>query len=180
MAFKSATKTLAAVITTGMVAFPALTSTALANATEPVDVKVEFVEPITLTETQNLDFGMLSTDMVATNTLTIATDDSLTDTNGLKLDPAATQKAADITMTATASQTVSISVAETGSATGYSLGSFKCKYAAGSETACGSSDDFNVTTSASTTLTIGATLTGNGSDAAGVDDSAITVTATYD
>ena len=111
------------------------------------------------------------------NKVTVAPDDTVTDAQNNVV--GGTQAAADLTVTATASQSITILMDNVSSATGYVLESWKCNYdAAGSDSNC-DGGGYSETSVASATLLIGATLKGNGNAVAGADNSTFDVTVTY-
>lgn len=144
---------------------------------EPVTVDMTFIDPITITENNPLQFGLLDAAMGNTETVIIAPDGSVTDSNGNIV--GGTQAAANLAVTAEASQSITILVDNVSGATGYSLGSFQCNYnGAGSDSACDGSG-YSETSVSNAILLIGATLTGNGNAVAGTDNSTFDVTVTY-
>jgi hypothetical protein len=144
---------------------------------EPVTVGMSFLDPVTITANASLRFGLLDVNMANLETVVIAPNDFLTDAGGNVL--GGTQAAADLTVEATASQSITILVDNVSSATGYVLESWKCNYdSAGSDSNC-DSGGYSETSVASATLLIGATLKGNGNAVAGVDNSTFDVTITY-
>lgn len=151
----------------------------IADAANPESVTVDmnFVAPITITENNSLQFGLLDVNMAINQTVTVAPDGTVTDPQGNVL--GGTQAAADLTVTATASHSISILVDNVSTATGYVLQTWMCNYnSAGSDSAC-DAGGYTETSVASATLTIGATLKGNGSAVAGTDNSTFDVTVTY-
>jgi hypothetical protein len=144
-------------------------------ATENVTAEVEFVAPITLVETNALQFGLLSTAAVNTDVVAINSASSVTDTSSLVL--GGSQSAAAITVTAAASSTIDIVVSNIVNGTGYALGTFVCNYNGTGETGCSSS--MSVTAAASASLLIGATLTADGNDVAGAANGSFDVVVTY-
>jgi len=149
---------------------------ALGQVTESVTVDMTFLDPITITENESLRFGLLDVNMANLETVVIAPNDGLTDAGGNVL--GGTQAAADLTVTATASQSITILVDNVSTATGYALGTWMCKYGTGSDTACDGSG-YSETSVTSAVLLIGVTLTGNGNAVAGADNSTFDVTVTY-
>ena len=144
---------------------------------EPVAVDMTFLDPLTITENESLRFGLLDVNMGNNQKVIVAPDDTVTDTQNNVF--GGTQAAADLTVTATASQSITILVDNVSSATGYVLESWKCNYnSAGSDSNC-DSGGYSETSVASATLLIGATLKGNGNAVAGVDNSTFDVTVTY-
>ncbi len=156
-----------------------LMPTTVADAANPESVTVDmtFLDPVTITENDPLQFGILDVNMGNNNRVTVAPDDFVTDTQNNIL--GGTQAAADVTVTATASQSITILVDNVGTATGYALGTWMCNYdAAGSDSACDGAG-YSETSVAIATLLIGATLKGNGNAVAGADNSTFDVTVTY-
>ncbi len=144
---------------------------------EPVTVDMTFLDPLTITENNPLQFGLLDVNMANLETVVIAPDDSVTDAGGNVF--GGTQAAADLTVTASASQSITILVDNVGTATGYTLGTWMCNYdAAGSNSACDGAG-YSETSVASAVLLIGVTLTGNGNAVAGADNTTFDVTVTY-
>jgi hypothetical protein len=144
---------------------------------EPVTVGMSFLDPVTITENASLRFGLLDVNMANLETIVIAPNDSVTDAGGNVF--GGTQGAADLTVTASASQSITILVDNVSTATGYTLGTWMCNYnAAGSNSACDGAG-YSETSATSAVLLIGVTLTGNGAAVAGNDDSTFDVTVTY-
>ena len=143
---------------------------------EPVTVSMNFVALITITENGSLRFGLLD-QALNTETIILGTDDSVGGT-GTALILGGTQLAADLTVAATAGPTISILVDNPLPGTGYTLGTFRCKYGAGTDTACDGAG-YTETPVASATLKIGATLTGTNSASAGNADGTFDVTIVY-
>ncbi len=142
---------------------------------EPVTVGMDFVALITITENASLRFGLLD-QALNTETIIINPDSTLGGT-GTALILGGTQLAADLTIAATASQTLSILVDNPLPGAGYGLGTFICKYGAGADTACDPA--YTATAGSSTTLKIGATLTGTGAATAGNADGTFDLTIVY-
>ncbi len=152
----------------------------IANAANPeqVPVEVEFVDLISITEDSELKFGLLDVNLANLETVVIAPDDSVTDASSRVV--GGVQRAADLTVTATAGKPITILADNVSAATGYTLGTWMCNYdGAGSDSACDGAG-YSATTVANATLKVGVTLTGNGSAVAGVDDSTFDVTITYE
>jgi len=142
-----------------------------------VTVDMTFLDPLTITENNPLQFGLLDVNMGNNQKVVVAPDGTVTDTQNNVF--GGTQAAADLTVTGTASQSITILVDNVSTATGYSLEKWMCNYdAAGSDTAC-DSGGYSETSVASATLLIGATLKGNGSAVVGTDNSTFDVTVTY-
>jgi len=147
-----------------------------ANAANPENVvaQVTFANPVTITEVNSLQFGIID---VALNleTITIGTDDSVGGT-GAALVIGGTKAAAELTIAAEASQVLTILVDTIVPFTGYTLGSFVCNYNTGTDTAC---NIYTPTAVASAPLLIGATITGTNSALAGPADGSFNVTLAY-
>jgi hypothetical protein len=151
-------------------------SSAYAANPEPVDVEVEFVAPVTITETNALQFGLLDVNMANLDAIQITPAGGVTDTGGNIVGGA--QAAANLTVTATNAQPITIAVGAITANTGYSLAGFTCNYGGGADTACAGAG-YSETSAASTTLLIGATLTGDGAAVAGVQNGSFDVTVSY-
>ena len=142
---------------------------------EPVVVQVSFVDPITITEVDALQFGLLDQNLANLETVVIAPLGGVTDAAGRVL--GGTQTPADLTVTATAGFAITIDVTENSEGTGYSLGTYMCNYDGGTDTAC--EGGYAETSVASASLLVGVTLTGDGLAVPGAADGAITVTVSY-
>ena len=141
-------------------------------ATENVNAEVTFVSPVSIVENNPLQFGLLDAGLANAETVVIATDDSVTDAASNVLGGA--QAAADLTVAATAGQSINISISSIVNGTGYALGSFTCNYDGNGSGACGAE-----TSVASATLEIGATLTGDGNAVAGAANGSFDVVIDY-
>jgi hypothetical protein len=89
-----------------------------------------------------------------------------------------TQGAANLTVTASASQAITILVDNVSTANGYSLGTWMCNYNTGTDTGCDGSG-YSETSATSATLLVGVTLTANGTATVGTDNSTFDVTVSY-
>ena len=151
----------------------------VADAANPESVTVDmaFLDPVTITENESLRFGLLDVNMGNNQKVVIAPDDSVTDTQNNVV--GGTQAAAELTVTATVSKSITILVDNVSSATGYVLEKWTCNYNnAGSDSDC-DGGGYSETSATSATLLIGATLKGNGNAVAGADNSTFDVTVTY-
>jgi len=126
---------------------------------EPVTVDVTFVDPITISENNSLQFGLVDTGLAGGDTIAIGTDDSVSESTPRVL--GGTQAAADLTVTADPGRLITILVGSITPNTGYTLGSFVCNYDLAGDNACDGAG-YTETSVASATLEIGATLTGSG------------------
>jgi hypothetical protein len=145
-------------------------------APEQVPVEVEFVDSVSITGDSELKFGLLNVSLAGGETVIIAPDDSVTDASNRVV--GGKQRAADLTVTATASQSITILVDTIVSGAGYTLASFVCKYDTGADTACDGAG-YSAISVANATLKVGVTLTGNGSAVVGVDNGSFNVTVSY-
>jgi len=145
---------------------------------EPVVAEVEFADLITVTEVTPLRYGILDEALANAETVIISPDApaTVTDAGGNVL--GGVQAAADLTVTATASETLSIQVDNITNNTGYTLGSFTCSYNDGANTACQAAP-YTPTSIASATLLVGATLTGDDNAVPGVFNGSFDVTVAY-
>ncbi len=143
---------------------------------EVVTAEVTFADPVSITLVNPLQFGVID-EVLNLETIIIATNDAVTGT-GTGLIVGGTQLAADMTIAATAGPTISILVDNPLPGTGYTLGTFICKYGAGSDTAC-DGGGYTATAGASETLKIGATLTGNNAATPGNADGTFDLTIVY-
>jgi len=141
---------------------------------EPVTVGMNFLDPVTITEVNALQYGILD-QTLNTETIIIAPNSAVSGT-GTAFILAGTQAAANLTVTATASQTLTILVDSIVNGTGYALSAFVCNYNTGTDTACNS---YTPTSVASATLLVGATLTGDNLAVAGAADGSFNVTVAY-
>jgi hypothetical protein len=160
-------------------ALPLLFSASAFSATpEPVDVTVTFVDAITITEVNALDFGLLDALMANGETVAIDTADAVTDASTNVV--GGTQEAAEVTITATAGVAVTVLVNNVTNGTHYTLGTFVCTYDGGGESACDGAGQSN-TSVASATVLVGATLTRNAvAMTAGADNGSFDINMTYD
>ena len=140
-----------------------------------VTAEVTFAGPISITPVNELQFGIID-EALNLETIIIATDNGVSGT-GTGLMISGTPLAADMTIAATAGPTISILVDNPSPGTGYTLTAFRCKYGAGADTACDPA--YTATAGSSTTLKIGATLTGTGAATAGNADGTFDLTIVY-
>ena len=145
-----------------------------ANNPEPVTVGMDFVDPVTITEIGSLRYGVLD-QVLNTETIIIAPNSSVSGT-GTGLILGGTQAAANLTVTASASLTLTILIDTIVDGTGYALSAFVCKYNGGTDTACNS---LTPTAVASAPLLIGATLTGDNLAVPGPANGSFNVTILY-
>ena len=147
-------------------------------AQESVIVEVEFVDPITITEQNPLQYGLLDQNLASGETVTISPADPTTVSGDTVRVVGGTQAAADLDVDATAGFFITILVDNISGNTGYGLATFMCNYAGGTDTACDGTG-YTETTVASTKLYVGATLTGDGFAGVGVFNGGFDVTITY-
>ena len=164
------------VLAVAAIAGLSLAATTAYAATLSVNANVTFVDTITITQNNALNFGMINTTMIAGDTVAINTSDAVSDSGGRVA--GGTQQAADLTVTATVGQSTNIMINNIVNGTGYGLATWKCKYDVGVETACDGAG-MNVTSVASAILKVGATLTGDGFDVAGPQNGSFDVVINY-
>ena len=151
--------------------------TTVADATvEPVTAEVTFAGAISFTAVNQLQYGVID-EALNLETIIIATDDGVSG-NGTGFILGGTRLAADLTITATAGPTLSILVNNILPGAGYTLTSFICNYAGGSDTAC-DGGGYSETSAGGASLFIGATLTGDNTAVPGTADGSFIVTITY-
>jgi hypothetical protein len=143
---------------------------------EPVTTDMDFLAVITITENASLRFGLLNVNMANNQRVTIDPDGTVTDTQNNIL--GGTQAPADLTVAATASQSITILADNVSTATGYTFDRMTCIYNSGTSTRCDGTG-YTETTVASATLKIGGRLTANGNAVVGTDNSTFDVTVTY-
>ncbi len=141
-----------------------------------VPVRVSFVNPIAISEVNALEFGSIDQNLASAETVTVAPDSTVTDpADRVEAGP---QAAASLTVTASPGQAITIQVDSIDPGAGYSLTDFSCNYNSGVDAACDGSG-YSETSTASGTLNVGATLTGDGTATAGNADGSFDVTVTY-
>lgn len=153
-------------------------NTATAAVPENVVVNVDFVDPITITEVAAMDFGLLDVNLANTETIILATNSTTSGTGTARL-LGGSKVAANLTVTATAVQAVTVLIDNVTSGSGYTLGTFTCDYNAGADTGGCDGAGMSATSVASATLLVGVTLTGNGTASVGLANGNFDVTVTY-
>ena len=153
-----------------------LSTSAFAANPETVTVEVEFIDPLVISTTFPLRYGLIDVNLAGGDTIQIDPDDTVTESTPRVA--GGTQAAAELSVTGTASRAITILVDNIVNNTGYTLGSFMCNYD-GPDGACDGLG-LSETSIASATLDIGATLTGTGLAGLGVVNGAFDVTITYD
>ncbi|MCW8109927.1 DUF4402 domain-containing protein [Alteromonas ponticola] len=159
----------------GALVLLSLPYTAWSANPESVTVNVTFVDAITMSTANHLNFGLVDSAMAASETIMISPDDTVTDTNNRRLGGIA--EAAEVTVSASAGQAITISVDNIVGGVHYNLGSPTCKYDVNTSVACTS---YSTTSVASGALLIGMTLTRNSvAMTPGVDNGSFEVNVTY-
>ena len=171
------TKKIVAILGSGLIGLMLSTVTYAANP-EPVVVRVEFVAPITIAETANLEFGLLDTGMLLNETVVIAPGGGVTDAAGRVV--GGSQTAATFDTQAPASKAITIQVTSPGNGTNYTLGTWTCDYNGGTIGDCLAGILETSVGGAGIVVRVGVTLTGAGGAPAGVDDGSFSLTITYD
>ena len=171
------TKKIVAILGSGLIGLMLSTVTYAANP-EPVVVGVEFVAPLTISETTNLEFGLLDENMILNETVVIAPGGGVTDAASRVLD--GNQNAATFATQAAASKAITIQVTAQTNGTYYTLGTWTCDYNGGTIGDCGAGISETSVGSPGIVVRVGVTLTGVGGAATGADDGDFDLTITYD
>jgi len=166
-----------AILGYGLIGVTLSTVTYAANP-EPVVVGVEFVAPITIVETANLEFGLLDTNMIAAETVVIAPGGGVTDAAGRIL--GGTQTAATFTTRAAALKPITIQVTSPLAGAHYTLGTWTCDYNGGVIGDCGAGISETSAAGPAIVVRVGVTLTGLGGALEVLDDGSFDLTITYD
>ena len=143
---------------------------------ELVESTVTFVDPTGIGTLSDLQFGSLDRNLSDQESVTVAPDSTVTDPADRVV--GGSQAPASLNVTATPGQAISILVDAVDSGAGYSLADFRCKYDAGSDTAC-DGPGYSEISVASGTLLVGVTLVGQGNAVAGAADGSFDVTISY-
>ena len=152
-------------------------STAYPSTPEPVVAEVEFVGPIIIFEQAPLRFGLIDVNMLPTETVTINTDSSFTDSDLNVV--GGPKNAANMDITAATGRAITILVDNIFGNTGYTLGAFICSYDGDTDGDC-SAGMPETTVPGTVTLLVGATMTGILTPVAGVFNGSFDITITYD
>ena len=165
MSSKTCAKKRLALATASLCAGLLTAKLAVAANPESVTADITFVDVITITENSALVYGLVDDALANTETIIVSTASAVSGTGAARV--IGTPAAANLTVTATAGQPVSILVNSISSGTGYALSAFTCDYNGGATTGTCSGTSLDVASPvASATLLIGATLTGDGNAAA--------------
>ena len=152
-----------------------------AQTTEPVDVEVRFVEPITITVNNAMQFGLVDINIGVGETLILATNDTVTGTGAPARLLNTAQLAADLTVEATANQAINILVNNEVGGSSYDVHTFTCRYNGVVNGGCDTTglDVVAGSVIANATLEIGATLEMTGPAPSGDDWGSFDVTVAY-
>ncbi len=143
---------------------------------ELVEATVTFVDPTGIGAVSDLQFGSLDRNLSDQESVTVAPDSTVTDLAGRVV--GGSQAPASLNVTASPGQVITILVDAVDSGAGYSLADFRCKYDAGSDTAC-DGPGYSEISVGSGTLLVGVTLVGQGNAVAGAADGSFDVTISY-
>jgi hypothetical protein len=143
---------------------------------ELVEATVTFVEPTGIGAVNDLRFGSLDRKLTDQESVTVAPDSTVTDSADRVV--GGSQAPASLNVTASPGQAITILVDAIDSGVGYSLAEFRCKYDAGSDTAC-DRPGYSEISVGSGTLLVGVTLVGQGNAVAGAADGSFDVTISY-
>ena len=155
-----------------------LSTVTYADNPEPVVVGVEFVAPITITETSNLEFGLVDNGMLAAEEIIIAVGSGTTDLSS-RLVGALQRTAANFDTQAPAGKSITVSVTTPLAGTHYTLGTWRCDYNGASEGDCVTGISVTSVGGAGIVVRVGVTLTGLGGAAEVVDDGSFDLTIIY-
>jgi len=170
-------KRLLAILGSGLIGAMLSTGAYAANP-EPVVVGVEFVAPLTISESTNLEFGLVDTNMILNETIVIAPGGGVTDAAGRIL--GGTQTAATFTTRAATGKPITIQVTNINAGTYYNLGTWTCDYNGGSSGDCGVGINETSAAGPGIVVRVGVTLTGLGGALEVADDGSFDLTITYD
>ena len=151
---------------------------AFAANPEPVVVGVEFAAPITISETSNLEFGLVDNGMLALETIVIAVDGGLTDAAG-RLVGALPRTAANFNTQAPAGKSITVSVTTPLAGLHYTLGTWRCDYNGADEGDCVAGISVTSVGGPGIVVRVGVTLIGAGGAAEVVDDGSFDLTIIY-
>ncbi len=143
---------------------------------ELVEATVTFVDPTGIGALNDLHFGSLDRNLSDQESVTVAPDSTVTDWAHRVV--GGSQAPASLNVTAAPGQAITILVDAVDSGAGYSLADFRCKYDAGSDTAC-DGPGYSEISVGSGTLLVGVTLVGQGNAVAGAADGSFDVTISY-
>ena len=155
-----------------------LSTVTYATNPEPVVVGVEFVAPLTISETTNLEFGLLDLNMIASETVVIAPGGGLTDAAGRVV--GGTQTAATFDTQGAAGKPITIRVTSPSAGAFYTLGTWTCDYNGGTIGDCFAGIAATTVGGAGIVVRVGVTLTGLGGATAGEVNGNFDLTITYD
>ena len=143
---------------------------------EVVEATVTFVDPTGIGAVNDLQFGAIDRKLTGQESVIVAPDSTVTDSADRVV--GGSQAPASLNVTASPGQAITILVDAVDSGAGYSLADFRCKYDAGSDTACDGLGYSEISV-ASGTLLVGVTLVGQGNAVAGAADGSFDVTISY-
>ena len=170
-------KTITAISGSALIGLMLASSVDAANP-EPIVVQVAFVAPITITETNPLEFGALDVAMGLTEQVIIAPDGSLTDLSGNVI--GGVQAAARANVVATPGRAINILVDAVTTGTGYFLTAWTCDYDAGADGACDGAGLSETSVAGSIEVRVGVTLESDIAPVAGDQDGSFNLTVAYE
>ena len=171
------TKKIVAILGTSLIGL--MLSTGVNAEVEPVEVRVEFVAPIAITEVTPLEFGLVDLNMVSPETIVIAIDGGVTDA-GLNILGGATPTAATFTTQMAATKAITIQVTSPSPGTYYTLGTWRCDYNSLNEGDCLAGIQVTSAAGPVVPIRLGVTLTSTGPALAVTDYGGFDLTITYD
>jgi len=147
---------------------------------EPIVVQVAFVAPITITETNPLEFGSLDVAMGIGEQVIIGPDNSLSDTGANVL--GGTQAAATANVVATPGRAINILVdaVTVPPGVGYFLTAWLCDYDGGTIGACDGAGLSETSAAGTRVVRVGVTLESDVAPTAGNQDGSFNLTVAYE
>ena len=155
-----------------------LSNSSKAANPEAIVVQVAFVAPISITETNLLEFGSLDVAMGAGEQVIIAPDNSVTDASSNVI--GGTQASAKADVIATPGRPINVLVDNVTNGADYTLITWMCDYNAGVDAVCDGVGMSTTSVAGPTEVRIGVTLDGNGGATAGDDNGSFDLTVAYE
>ncbi len=145
---------------------------------EPIVVQVAFVAPITITETNPLEFGALDVAMGIGEQVIIGPDNSLTDLAANVI--GGVQAAATANVVATPGRAINILVDTVTDGAGYFLTAWMCDYDLGADGACDGAGLSETSAAGIRVVRVGVTLESDVAPVAGDQDGSFNLTVAYE
>lgn len=144
---------------------------------EPVTADMTFQDPVSITEINPMQFGLLDVNLTTGERVRVRPNGNVVDFDNRIL--GGTQAPAELTVTADPSQAITIRVENVVEGNGYILRRWRCRYnGASSDSTCDGSG-YSETSVSSASLFVGVDVRGNGNATVGVDNGSFDVTVFY-